>query len=335
MTDDPNWRNVGNWHWVSANVFPSAREYLQKNLPGRIEFNNNVVNVTVADIEGDCVVNVRKRKLIVVYDLSFVVSWDLKLLEDNDGPKNGIYTGKINVSDLTPDSATLEENKLLNIKCLIDGTWDRQKSKVIQQQIREFVYPYLRQKFSSLSEFIMENERQKVFIDEATKSCDLPKASIETRLATQQQEQSKNQEKKTGSIQMMDIVIPKKLGFATFEKIYEFRCSFLDFQECFTNEMRLQQWSRGPCKTGNGRIELLGKIEGNILKSDDSLQMEWRMNQWTEYSKVTITSMSMDPLKIKIIHSMVPAQEKDSMESLWNMITTKIKQTFGFGNFNY
>lgn len=72
-----NWKNVNNWHWVEKNCLPWAREYLtEKLLALSVSDGSQTARIDRVDkIEGDVDVNVRKGKVIYLFDLSLELNW--------------------------------------------------------------------------------------------------------------------------------------------------------------------------------------------------------------------------------------------------------------------
>jgi activator of HSP90 ATPase len=98
MTAGGNWKNVNNWHWVEKNCLPWAQEYLREHL-GRVEIEDAGarLNVTaVTRVEGDVDVNMRKGKVIYVFDVNIDMDWA--------GEKNGVKaTGSVKLMDCSYD----------------------------------------------------------------------------------------------------------------------------------------------------------------------------------------------------------------------------------------
>ncbi|KDD74224.1 hypothetical protein H632_c1476p0, partial [Helicosporidium sp. ATCC 50920] len=71
-------RNVNNWHWVESDALPWARIRLSELLQGlRLGAQGSELRVAaVKSVEGDAVVNNRKGKAIVLYELSVTVGWE-------------------------------------------------------------------------------------------------------------------------------------------------------------------------------------------------------------------------------------------------------------------
>lgn len=64
--------NPNNWHWVTKDVKPWAKEYLEKELINVSAEENDVsVQITrMSNMDGDVDVNQRKNKVSTIFDLA-------------------------------------------------------------------------------------------------------------------------------------------------------------------------------------------------------------------------------------------------------------------------
>eukprot|EP01121_Diplochlamys_sp_Union-15-3_P021466 TRINITY_DN8708_c0_g1_i1.p1 TRINITY_DN8708_c0_g1~~TRINITY_DN8708_c0_g1_i1.p1 ORF type:complete len:321 (-),score=59.62 TRINITY_DN8708_c0_g1_i1:36-998(-) len=104
---DPRWlvsnrkdgKNVGNWHWEEKNLLPLTKQKteelfmdLQLSPP---DYQNRIVLVKPLSVSGDAVLNIRKGRSILIYDLTIKLKWDCPTLK---------HTGEIKIWDLTQDN---------------------------------------------------------------------------------------------------------------------------------------------------------------------------------------------------------------------------------------
>jgi activator of HSP90 ATPase len=63
--------NPNNWHWVSKDVSPWAKQYLESELVGISAKDGDVTAKidSVLSMEGDCDVSQRKGKVITIFDV--------------------------------------------------------------------------------------------------------------------------------------------------------------------------------------------------------------------------------------------------------------------------
>lgn len=91
MAASANWKNVNNWHWVEKDYSSSAKEYISSiQLP-----DESYPYVFKASFEGDFIANVRKGKIILIYDYKLSVT-----LKDEIGEKSF----DLEVDSADPDS---------------------------------------------------------------------------------------------------------------------------------------------------------------------------------------------------------------------------------------
>ena len=97
--------NPNNWHWVSKDVTPWAKDYLGKELVG-MKAEKDGVNVEVSKVlsmDGDVEVSQRKGKVITIYDVRLQLEYTGKV------PKKGEIEGEENDTQDISGTITIPE----------------------------------------------------------------------------------------------------------------------------------------------------------------------------------------------------------------------------------
>jgi len=106
---DPRWivqekedgRNVNSWHWEEKDITGWAKDHLKKLLQQKFYTENDLTLefVKVDKAEGDVVINVRKGKLIYVYDLEVTMKFEADITGDKPTRVKGTLEFNFNVED--------------------------------------------------------------------------------------------------------------------------------------------------------------------------------------------------------------------------------------------
>ncbi|KAJ1717852.1 Co-chaperone, partial [Coemansia biformis] len=94
-----DWRNVGNWHWKERNCFDWAKKYLEEKLTG-VEATGDGITATVSSVDavsGDADLNIRKGRLLAIYDVEVKLSWTATKGDDE-------VTGSITIPEVAHDT---------------------------------------------------------------------------------------------------------------------------------------------------------------------------------------------------------------------------------------
>jgi len=88
---DPRWiveeredgKNVNNWHWVESDLTKWTTEKMEEHL-GKIKVGNDQVNFEVKSVtmSGDVIVQTRKQKMMIIYDLEVKLKIEGRLKKD-------------------------------------------------------------------------------------------------------------------------------------------------------------------------------------------------------------------------------------------------------------
>lgn len=156
--------NPNNWHWVDKDCIEWAKTYFNKTIPKishtSPDFKNDSkleLNITkVKTCEGDCGVYQRKGKVISLFDLKMVLTWEGKIIntsepekkdKDTSGEesaesekKEGIVTGEIDIPEIAYD--TEKDEYQFNISASSDLS--KSEADDVIPHVRKYLVPKLR-----------------------------------------------------------------------------------------------------------------------------------------------------------------------------------------------
>lgn len=102
--------NPNNWHWVSKDVTPWAKDYLTKELVG-IQADKDGVTAQVSSLlsmDGDVEVSQRKGKVITIFDVKLQLEYTGKVPKKSEveGDENDVQTvsGTITIPEVAHDT---------------------------------------------------------------------------------------------------------------------------------------------------------------------------------------------------------------------------------------
>lgn len=330
--EDPNWKNVGNWHWVSKDVFPYAKEYFTGKLMGCEKKENRLeCKITeVSSFTGDCTLSVRKGKLITIYDLSLTFGFLGK--DENDQEVKGTVQVPEIMSDFSDSDFVFELNP--------DST-----SNEFQQFLKKKVYPEVIRVCQALPDHVVQNQSRDVFIENAVPSVDLPKADLEERkkLAMSMSSSTAAPIATVRASTALPVPPPIVASKSTSEQetrtlslTFHFMAQVADVRACFTDDQRVRQWTQGQGSFDSNQqtLKLFDQIEATICSSEDSsLEMTWKMKSWKQPSHVSMQFKQKDQAQLVLLHSQIPQHEQPAVERHWRETIQRIKVVFGYGSF--
>ncbi|KAI9219857.1 activator of Hsp90 ATPase [Blastocladiella britannica] len=175
-TEDKNWKNVGNWHWVTKDALPFAKDYLAANLAGvQVRDDRVEARITKAtDIAGDCSLNVRKGKLITIYDLTLTLHWTATLA-GTTGTEPVTATGTVSIPEIAHDT----ERGDLVLQISVDA--DARAKDPIRAALRKHLAAALWPVLDQFPKALVASQADGVFIEGAVTSAALPTADLEER----------------------------------------------------------------------------------------------------------------------------------------------------------
>ncbi|ORZ36137.1 activator of Hsp90 ATPase [Catenaria anguillulae PL171] len=358
LVEDKNWKNVGNWHWVTKDSFPFAKDYFTRHLEA-IAFENDGVAI--------------KGKLITIYDLTLTINWTAK------GPGDLKSRGTVVIPEISHDLLDDDDDDLvLNVTVTADSRDKDPVRAVLRKHLRPHVLKVLRQ----FPKDLVASQSEGVFIEGAVPSAHLPKADLEERKKLAEQmdtslsfaetfsvEQrmggSANKAKVNGAAtaaaadagsiaaptpkpvasttsKTASSVAASKKSASTGDIIrnFELRCNVTDAHACFTELDRMRHWTQGQCDvTSDAKWSIFGQVTAQLASASTSSEVvldKWRLSAWPADvdTKVTLKfTQEDDGTKVKLLHVHVPLDQKAQVDNHWSQVFNRIKMTFGYGSF--
>ncbi|KAJ2362601.1 Co-chaperone [Coemansia sp. RSA 2607] len=320
-----DWRNVGNWHWKERNCFDWAKKYLEDKLTGtKASSGGFSAEVTSVDsVTGDVDLNIRKGRLIAIYDVEVKLSWTAQNGDDS-------LAGKITIPEVAHDT----DDYVYDISA--------NESSVAKLPLKDFVRKHLTAAISEKLEKFTEDLKQ-------TNGSDMyipdNKAGTPTAQTSNEQLASDFKQGKIGSSVAVDseegVVSGAKGTFSTvsISQNIEFVCSASDLFATLTDPQRVSVWTRAKAdiepKAGSAFKLFGGHIEGEItkLENDKLIEQKWRVATWPKghYSSVKITlEQTSSSTRLALKQTGVPFNEEDATKANWDKYYwNSIKGSFG------
>lgn len=261
----PNWKNVNNWHWVDKNCLPWAQKYLSEkfistdmqSIPLNIGQNLKLKVKSMPKCQGDVDLNLRKSKLIYLFDLNIDLDWEVVKLQDS------IAKGTLSLEDCQFDEepedykySTSFEFETDAIPGLDRDVIIRTFKPLVDSIFRQFPKDLVESNKASLYAGAPENSK----LSSASNSQITSKNSSKPATSVTQANTSthSNPEKST------------KAGDSTTSIKYQtyFKCSKQDLLDSLLNEQRTAAWTQGQgIKYTDADGDLLKKAEQKLINN--------------------------------------------------------------------
>ncbi|KAJ2799412.1 Co-chaperone [Coemansia guatemalensis] len=320
-----DWRNVGNWHWKEKNCIAWANDYIKKKLTG-IEAKGDGINAKVTSVNsvnGDVDLNIRKGRLLAIYEVEVKVSWEASKGDEK-------LTGEITIPEVAHDT----DNFVYEVA---SGN-----SAADMLPLRDFVRKNLAPKLGKMLENFTEDLKQENGTEMYISDSKGKDSSAGASGAQQDLQLAKDfKEGKTGVNADVGVAKAKDatFGTVTVKQTAEFMCSVSDLFATLTDPQRVSVWTRGPAEiqpVEGKRFKLFGgHIEGEITKlvPGNTIEQTWRVATWPagHYSKVTMTLEQLSTsTRLSLVQTGVPLNEESATKANWERYYwNSIKGTFG------
>lgn len=321
-------QNPNNWHWVDKNCIKWARTYFEDNLVGvsATDGDTTVKINAIKSMEGDAEVCQRKGRVISLFDLHLVLSFE-----------SAESSGKIDIPEVAFD--TEEDEYQFNL------TFDKEGGDNARSVIRSKLIPILRSKLAEFGPELIAVHGSDIQVDESQVDSKLTKANqrmsyVKSRVT---EKTIMNKASKTEGISAAaenENGVPL-YNTTSLDLSAEFNTSAEQLFKTLTEPDRVSMWSRSAAdiKPVEGSEYHLfgGSIEGRIEKLVPYTQIveSWRLRDWKKGHYVTVTinlDQGSDETKMTVKMDGVPIGDeelvKDNFEEKY---IQSIKVTFGYG----
>jgi activator of HSP90 ATPase len=254
---------------------------------------------SVDTVEGDVDVNVRKGKVIYIFDIK------VELTFTSDGV-DGTLTLPECSYDVSPKDYEYE------IKC------DDDLKAVVKNDLLPLIHAVF-EKFPT--DLLNENGPSLLVEQTRTEHKDVPSEPV--AVVNGHEKQFDND---------------KPVAVTSISVQSEFKCSKQDLLDALFNPQRVQIWTGEPCKIsldqGSDFTLMGGHITGKLESVGDSVKLKWRLKSWPQghFSDVTMSfKEGSDSTTLKLSQKGVPKTDELQIASNWEQIYfNRIKHIFGY-----
>ncbi|KAJ2657551.1 Co-chaperone [Coemansia sp. RSA 1200] len=332
-----DWRNVGNWHWKERNCLEWAKQYFKETL-AEIEVSDNSgysARVTSVDsVEGDVDLNVRKGRLIAIYDVEIKLSW-LASKKENDGAEDDSLSGNITIPEVAHDT----DDYIYDITAT-----DSSSSKLpLKDFVRRRLTPEITKAFKGFTDVLKEKNGADMFIAEKDGGVNAPGVveTEPTKAPKEEKHADTSGAASAGGSSAVSVAKTKSATFATvsIDQTVELKCSADDLFAILTDPQRVSVWTRAPAevqpKEGTTFKLFGGHIEGKMtkIKPGKLLEQTWRVASWPadHYSNVSFELEQLSSsTRLVLKQTGVPFNEENATKANWDRYYWNgIKGTFG------
>jgi activator of HSP90 ATPase len=276
-----NWKNVNNWHWVEKNCLPWAREYLtEKLLAISVEDGSQSARIERVDkIEGDVDVNVRKGKVIYLFDLTLEMNWAGRTV---DGQECG---GGITMRDCSFDDEPEEYEVEMSCKREAEATRRILFETLVKKQLRQLINGVFRQFPKDLiaahgPDLLVKADASKQQQQSQQAAGSVPSSAAASAVVEEKKAAAATEKKKATPVSLSNTV--------TITLTTEFKCSAMDLYAALTDESRVAAWTRSKPAIhphAGGTFSMMdGQVSGRFesVVPGETLVQKWRLKQWPE-----------------------------------------------------
>lgn len=332
--------NPNNWHWVDKNCMDWARAYFNEHLVGTAATQHNVKVTAVLSLEGDVEVCQRKGKVILIFDLRIVLSFE------GTGADDSPVKGSVTVPELAYDTEADE------IQFDVSIYNENKESEPVRAALKKEVVPQLRALLAQFgtdliqthgldiqlesdkvsSKFTKENQAQK---DKAAAAAAAPKATAPKAA------QSKEQKTASGTLAKTVSGNVPKYNTSTLHLEPTFNTTAEQLYITLLDQDRVSAWTRSSARISaaeGSEFQLFGgSISGRNTKlvANERICQQWRLDSWKEghFAELDIQLKQGAGETTMVVKWLgIPIGEEDRVRGNFeDYYVRAIKLTFGFG----
>ncbi|KAJ1963494.1 Co-chaperone [Dipsacomyces acuminosporus] len=318
-----DWRNVGNWHWKEKNCLDWAKQYFEEKLPGtEIKKDGIAANVTsVNSVTGDVDLNMRKGRLITIYDVEIKLGWTATQGDNS-------LSGTITIPEVAHDTDDYVYD--------VVGNNVTSEKFALKEFVRKDLTKEITKKLEQFSEDLKKAHGSDMYIpDKDSNSGASTPSTVNADLAKDFKQGKIGGNSEVSVSKTSDSVI----STVSISQNVEFVCSADDLFLTLTDPQRVSIWTRANAQIqplANTKFSLFGgHIEGEMLKCEKgkAIEQTWRVATWPKdhYSKVTLTFEQLSSsTRLSLKQTGVPFNEEDATKANWDRYYwNSIKGSFG------
>ncbi|KAI8874193.1 hypothetical protein GQ42DRAFT_159962 [Ramicandelaber brevisporus] len=364
-----NWRNINNWHWVDKSCLPWARSYFERELVGTSTTSADgkiaAEISSLTSVEGDVDLNMRKGKIISIFDVVIKLNWKGTFTKEAAGESEDeasdvvTASGTINIPEVAHD--TDPSDYVFEVTMFGSENASRETAAIkelVRTQLGKALTPKLI-KFSG--DLIAEHTSGLLGGSPAPGSTNgsapgTPGVTImksATQIGSSRSATPVSQVGASVPAAVAESLAKKSatsspapsasadINTVTVKQDIEFVASAQDLYLALADKARMSAWTRSPvifdAQPGAPFSLFNGNIQGTVVSAEPGsrLKLKWRSSSWPagHHSDVDIHLVqSRESVILKLVQDGVPVGLEEITERNWHQFFWgPIKSTFGYG----
>lgn len=322
-------------HWVDKNCIDWSRAYFKEKLVG-VSGSSSDAEAQISGVktcEGDVDVCQRKGKVISLFDLNLVLTFEGRLLQTTDKD----VKGEIVIPEVAYDSD--ESDYVFNVSSI--------KEEPVRDVVKKQIIPKLRTLLYQFGKDLIKEHGSGIqhSVDEITSTFTrantiASQAEIASSSGTSVTSTAAASEASTNGTP--DSTVPKYNTEPLIKYDLTFHATAADLFKVFLEPDRASAWSRSTAiikpEAGFKYSLFGGNISGTITKlakDSTSIQMTWRLREWKDghFANLTLDfDQKVDDTTCRVSWTGIPLGEADVVRRNFEEYYVKpIKITFGYG----
>ncbi|KAG5420856.1 AHA1 [Candida metapsilosis] len=330
--------NPNNWHWVDKNCLAWSKEYFDEKLTNlKAEEGSSKVKIAnVSSVEGDVDVSQRKGKVISLFDVRIVLTFE----GSNENDDN--ISGSITIPELAYDSSA--DGLVFDISIYNETS----QNSNITELIKGKLIPELKKKLMRFGPDLIEMNSKDIQLEADKVTSTYTKANLVQPHKAESKPDKQVESAKNTSVAKAIPTKPQssvpKYNTTTLHLEPTFNTSAEQIYITLLDASRIAAWTRSPPeidsfppKEGSSYKFFGGAVSGKILKlvPNEQIVELWRLQDWKEghYAELDMKLIqSSGETKVVVKFSGIPIGEEERVrDNFEDMYIRSIKITFGFG----
>ncbi|CDO55243.1 hypothetical protein DV495_000414 [Geotrichum candidum] len=329
--------NPNNWHWVDKNCIDWSRTYFKEKLPQiSASAGDATAKITgVKSCEGDVDVCQRKGKVISLFDLALVLTFEGS--SNADGDK---VSGEIKIPEVAYDSE--ESDYVFNVSSIKDDAVRDLVKKSIVPQLRAALFQFGKDLIKEHGSGIQHSleEVKSNFTRENTIKSQADIAALDAKPRSSTSASASAATTKNAQAASATGNIPKYNTEPLVKTEVTFRAPASEIIKTLLDPARVSAWSRSTAiikpEVGFQYTLFGGNISGKITEITPSeIQMTWRLREWKEGHSATlklVVTEGPEDSAVNVSWTGIPLGEAETVLKNFDEYYVKpIKITFGYG----
>lgn len=347
-------------HWVDKNCIDWSRAYFKSHLIG-VSGTSSAASAKISGVktcDGDVDVCQRKGKVISLFDLNLVLTFEGRLLssdttEDAAAAAVGTSNGEISIPEVAYDSE--ESDFVFNLSAVKEDAVREVVKKQVVPQLRKLLFQFgkdlIKEHGSGIQHPVDQVKssftRANTIASQAEISGNGGVSDAEARALAAAKAGADGSGSGTGA----GSAVPKYNVESPIKTETSFHAAAADLVQVFLDPGRVSAWSRSTAiikpEEGFNYTLFGGNISGTILKVPSSsstsssssttplIEMTWRLREWKEGHSANLTlnfDQKTDETTCKVTWTGIPLGQAEAVKRNFEEYYVKpIKITFGYG----